>query len=76
MYKILIFLILTLSIFSCSKEVIRDSSINEKNLDLQVIEAYKEGIKSLNEGDVLFAAKKFMRQKFYSPNQYGHQNQH
>ncbi len=67
MYKILIFLILTLSIFSCSKEVIRDSSINEKNLDLQVIEAYKEGIKSLNEGDVLFAAKKFNEAEILFP---------
>ena len=75
MYKILIFLLIILPFFSCSKEVVRDSSIKEKSLDLQVIEAYQEGMKSLNEGDVLFAAKNLMRQKFYFLNQYGRQNQ-
>ncbi len=67
MYKILIFLFLALSFFSCSKEVVIDSSINEKSLDLQVIEAYKEGMKSLNEGDVLFAAKKFNEAEILFP---------
>ena len=28
-------------------------------MDLQVLEAYEEGLKSLNEGDAIFAAKKF-----------------
>ena len=54
-YLIFIF-ILT---YSCSKENLIESSINEKSLDLQVLEAYQEGKKSLEEGDVLFAAKKF-----------------
>ena len=55
-----IFLV-TLIIFntSCSKNVEKESLINEKNLELQVIEAYEEGLKSLNQGDALFAAKKF-----------------
>ncbi len=44
---------------SCSKDVLKKSVINEKSLELQVLEAYKEGLKSLEEGDVLFAAKKF-----------------
>ena len=43
---------------SCSKDV-KKSIINEKSLELQVLEAYEEGMKSLNGGDVLFAAKKF-----------------
>ena len=55
---IFIFLILALNI-SCSKETKKLSIIKEKNLDTQVLEAYKEGMKSLEEGDVLFAAKKF-----------------
>ena len=59
MHKIFIFFLITLFCFACSKENIKKSSINEKSLDLQVIEAYDEAIKSLNEGDVLFAAKKF-----------------
>ena len=44
---------------SCSKEVKREIVIKEKSLDLQVIEVYNEGLKALEEGDVLFAAKKF-----------------
>tara|TARA_B100000963_G_scaffold361265_1_gene395834 strand:+ start:57 stop:887 length:831 start_codon:yes stop_codon:yes gene_type:complete len=67
MYKILIFLLIILPFFSCSKEVVRDSSIKEKSLDLQVIEAYQEGMKSLNEGDVLFAAKKFNEAEILFP---------
>ena len=44
---------------SCSKEVVKKSIIKEKSLDLQVFESYNEGKKALEEGDVLFAAKKF-----------------
>jgi len=51
-------LLLILLCISCSKEI-EKSVINEKSLDLQVLEAYKEGIKALEGGDVLFAAKKF-----------------
>ena len=58
MFKIFTFLISILLFISCSKENIKKSSINQKSLDLQVIEAYEEGMKSLKEGDVLFAAKK------------------
>ena len=53
-------LIFILIVFvSCSKEKIVDTSINQKSLDLQVLEAYKEGKEYLEAGDVLFAAKKF-----------------
>ena len=38
---------------------IKESIIKEKSLDLQVLEAYQEGVKSLETGDVLYAAKKF-----------------
>ena len=44
---------------SCSKDIKQKSVINETELNEQVLEAYKEGLKSLNDGDVLFAAKKF-----------------
>ena len=53
-----IFLIFFLCI-SCSKEPIKKSVIKEKSLDLQVFESYKEGKQALEDGDVLFAAKKF-----------------
>ena len=55
----IIFISIFILVISCSKEVKQKSIINEKNLDTQVLEAYKEGMKSLDSGDVLFAAKKF-----------------
>ena len=58
--KKLIYLLLPILIFiSCSKENSKQSVIKEKSLDMQVYEAYSEGLKSLESGDVLFAAKKF-----------------
>ena len=61
MFKINFILILLLSIFcfSCSKEVAEEIIIQEKNMELQMIEAYKEGLKELEKGDALYAAKKF-----------------
>ena len=53
----ILFLIIILS--SCAKDKIKKSIINEESLNTQVLEAYKEGMKSLEQGDVLFAAKKF-----------------
>ena len=67
MFKIFTFLISILLFISCSKENIKKSSINEKSLDLQVTEAYEEGMKSLKEGDVLFAAKKFNEAEILFP---------
>jgi outer membrane protein assembly factor BamD len=52
---------------SCSKEEKRDIVIKEKSLDLQVIEAYNEGVKALEGGDVLFAAKKFNEAEIIFP---------
>ena len=61
------FLIITLFLTSCSKETIKETKILEKSLELQVLEAYKEGVKSLEEGDVLFAAKKFNEAEILFP---------
>ena len=64
------FLILTTFLFveSCSKEeVVKKSLIKEKKLDLQVLEAYQKGMNSLEEGDVLFAAKKFNEAELLFP---------
>ena len=61
-----LFLILSFNI-SCSKDIVKKSVINEKSLDLQVLEAYEEGIKSLESGDVLFAAKKFNEAEILFP---------
>mgnify|MGYP001331620983 CR=1 FL=1 len=65
--KIFVFFIF-LSLFgSCSKEPIKNTIIKEKSLELQVQEAYKEGIEALNSGDVLFAAKKFNEAEILFP---------
>ena len=52
---------------SCSKEIIKESELKEKSLNLQMIEAYKEGLTSLEGGDVLFAAKKFNEAEILYP---------
>ena len=57
--KFLLFIVLSLFIFSCSKKEKIVSTMTEKSLELQVLEAYKEGMKELESGDALFAAKKF-----------------
>tara|TARA_A100001035_G_C27716432_1_gene469721 strand:+ start:115 stop:957 length:843 start_codon:yes stop_codon:yes gene_type:complete len=54
---LILFLIIIFS--SCTKGNIKKSVINEKSLNTQVLEAYKEGMESLKQGDVMFAAKKF-----------------
>ena len=61
-----LFIILFLCV-SCAKEKTKDTTITEKNLDLQVLEAYKEGVKALEENDVLFAAKKFNEAEILFP---------
>ena len=57
--KFFLFIFIIFFCFSCSKEELKQSEIKEKSIDMQVLEAYKEGMKSLEGGDVLFAAKKF-----------------
>ena len=44
---------------SCSKKTEKISLIKEDNLEMQMIEAYNEGLKEFNRGDIFFAAKKF-----------------
>ncbi len=65
--KFLLYLLIIISIYSCSKDTEKKSIISEKNLNLQVLETYKEGIKSLEEGDALFAAKKFNEAEILFP---------
>ena len=65
--KILVCIIILILFGSCSKEVSKKDLIKEKSLELQVEEAYKEGIKALNDGDVLFAAKKFNEAEILFP---------
>ena len=59
MYKLIYFILIVSLFISCSKQELKKSGINEISLDMQVLEAYEEGLVSLEQGDVLFAAKKF-----------------
>ena len=64
-----LFNIIVILIFcvSCSKKVIEKSTIKETNLELQMIEAYKEGLRELERGDAIFAAKKFNEAEILFP---------
>ena len=65
--KLIFLLALLLIITSCSKKVKEESVIKEKSLELQVLEAYKEGKDTLESGDALFAAKKFNEAEILFP---------
>ena len=65
--KIFLFLLILLHFVSCAKEQERKNVIKEKSLDLQVLEAYQEGMNLLESGDVLFAAKKFNEAEILFP---------
>ena len=57
--RALYFFLYLLILVSCAKDNIENTSIKEKSLELQVLEAYDIGKDALEGGDVLFAAKKF-----------------
>ena len=68
MNKFFLFIILFVVLVSCTKkDEIKKSVIKEKSLDLQVLEAYQEGMKNLESGDVLYAAKKFNEAEILFP---------
>ncbi len=52
-------LFIILSLISCAEKEEKVSLIKENVLEMQMIEAYNEGLKEFNNGDVFFAAKKF-----------------
>ena len=62
---IIIFSVLFLN--SCGKDKDKISIIKEESIELQMIDAYKEGLKAFNEGDALFAAKKFNEAELLYP---------
>ncbi len=68
MNKFFLFIILFSILISCAKkEEFKESVIKEKSLDLQVLEAYQEGMKNLESGDVIYAAKKFNEAEILFP---------
>ena len=68
--KFLSKLIILLSIFilnGCSKNDKEISLIKEINQEDEMIQAYKEGVKALEENDTFFAAKKFLEAELLYP---------
>ena len=65
----LVFLIIILIFLSnsCSKEKEKISIIEEESLEMQMIKAYKEGLKELQRGDPIYASKKFNEAELLYP---------
>ena len=67
-FRFLQFIILTIFLFSCGGKEEKVSVLKEGNLDEQMLELYKEGYEALIEdGDTLFAAKKFNEAELIFP---------
>ena len=61
-------IILALLLNSCSGvEQKKATIIQQDDLELEMIETYKEGVQALKEGDVLYAAKKFNESELLYP---------
>ena len=65
--NIFLFLSILILFISCSKQEVKENIILEKSLEMQVLEAYEQGMNSLNSNDVLFAAKKFNEAEMLFP---------
>ena len=65
--RFFLILFLTSFLISCSKDTAQKSIMQEKSLELQVLEAYEAGMKALKQNDVLFAAKKFNEAEILFP---------
>ena len=52
---------------SCSKEKEKISIVEEESLEMQMIKAYNEGLKELDKGDAIYAAKKFNEAELIYP---------
>ena len=65
----LVYLIIALLFLgtSCSKEQEKISIVEEESLEMQMIKAYNEGLKELDKGDIIYAAKKFNEAELLYP---------
>ena len=66
LYKISIILIF-LNLISCAKKEEKITVIEEKSLEMQMIDAYNEGLEELENNDVIYAAKKFNEAELIYP---------
>ena len=62
----ILLLVFFLIFVSCSNKD-KISVIKDENIELQMIDAYKEGVKALEDNDILFASKKFNEAELLYP---------
>ncbi len=68
MSRFLKFLIILFFLYSCSgKDKEKVSVIGDGELETQMIEAYKEGMRELEKGDVIYASRKFNEAELLYP---------
>ena len=67
MIKFFLISLIFLLMVACSKNISEKIIIKEKDMETQMIEAYKEGLIELERGDAIFAAKKFNEAEILFP---------
>ena len=68
MSRFLNFIIILFFLYSCSgKDNEKVSAISDGELETQMIEAYKEGMRELEKGDVIYASRKFNEAELLYP---------
>ena len=65
--KIILIISIFFLLYSCSDKEKKITVIEEDNLELQMIESFEKGYEALDEGDILFAAKKFNEAELLFP---------
>ena len=65
--SLIVFLISALLILSCSKKDKIETTLEEGTIEEQMILAYKEGLEFLENGDALYASKKFNEAEILFP---------
>ena len=63
----LFFVFIFIFLLSCKSNKEPESVIEDASIDIQMINAYEEGIKELEKGDVIIAAKKFNEAELLFP---------
>ena len=65
--RYLLLLLTTVLLLSCAKDKSEINIIEEKDIELQMIESFEKGKKALEDGDVLYAAKMFNEAELLYP---------
>ena len=65
--KFLLYFLILLNFYNCTPKKEPVSQVVGDDIETQMIEAYKTGVKALEQGDVLFATKKFNEAELLFP---------